>query len=58
MLEIGEAILDQRQPPFGVLHQREAARDGLAVAVDADHARSGDARIARVCPPAPNVPSI
>ena len=59
VLEIGEAIFDERQPSFGLLHQREAARDSVAVAVDADdRACRSTCRIARVCPPAPNVPSI
>jgi len=42
VLEIGEAILDQRQPSFGLIHQREAARDGIAVTVDTDDRRAAD----------------
>ena len=40
-VEIGEAVLDQRQPAFACSDQREAARDRAAVAVDADHAAVG-----------------
>ena len=39
--EIGEAILDQRQPPAGRIHQIGAARDRLLVAIDADHWQFG-----------------
>ena len=40
--EIGEAVLDQRQPAGRLIDQIEAAGNGRAVAVDADHAGSRD----------------
>ena len=40
--EIGEAVLDQREPAVGSIDQIEAARNRRAVAVDADDAGSGD----------------
>ena len=37
--EIGEPILDQGQPAVRSIDKVESARDGGAVAIDADHAR-------------------
>ncbi len=39
MFEIGEMVLDQREPALRLLDQAEAARHRVAVAVDADDAR-------------------
>ena len=36
VVEIGEAVFDQRQPAVRRLHQVRAQRDGVLVAVDAD----------------------
>ena len=46
--EIGEAVLDQRQPAARPIDQIEAAGNRRAVAVDADDAGSGEASIARL----------
>ena len=40
--KIGKPVLDQREPAVRSIDQIESARDGGAVAVDADHPGSGD----------------
>jgi len=57
-LQVGETILDQFEPPLRLFDEIGASCDGALVAIDADHARAGVARIAREKPPAPNVASM
>ena len=47
--EIGKAVLDQGQPPPGLLDQIEPAGNGRAVAVDADDPGSAALRESRGC---------
>ena len=37
IVEFGEAVFDQREPPARRLHETRAVRDRRAVAVDRDH---------------------